>query len=58
MPYVMASLISIWNGETTTGKKNIFFKMKQTIFLEFDIKDASESASRHKLMLYGIGKTM
>ena len=44
MPYVTTSLISIWNGETTTRKKNILFKMKQTILLEFDPKDVSDSA--------------
>ena len=40
MPYLMTSLISIWNDETETRKKNILFKMKQTILLEFDPKDA------------------
>ena len=41
MPYVTTSLISIWNGETATRKKNILFKMKQTILLEFAAKDAN-----------------
>ena len=40
----MTSLISIWNGENETRKKIILCKMKQTILLEFDPKDASDSA--------------
>ena len=40
----MTSLISIWNGETATRNKNNLFKMKQTILLEFDPKDVSDSA--------------
>ena len=40
----MASLISIWNGETATRKKNNLFKMKEIILLEFDPKHASDSA--------------
>ena len=44
MPYVTTSLIWIWNLETATRKTNILFNMKQTVLLEFDPKDASDSA--------------
>ena len=44
MPYVTTTLILIWNGESATRKKNILFKIKEIILLEFDPKHASDSA--------------